>query len=63
MSRGESFDADLLDQGLWEACTGEHSLEILLQWFEEEHQEDSEDCVSRLQTLWNRRLIRFLPPA
>jgi len=59
MVGAKTFDSDQLQLALWEACNGENSLDEIINYFVEEHQEDAEDCFSRLEELWQWRLIKF----
>ncbi|MFQ5749316.1 MAG: carbamoyltransferase C-terminal domain-containing protein, partial [Planctomycetota bacterium] len=63
LSRGRTFDSDTLELGLFEACTGESTLDKLIEDFQEEYSLPREEILDRLKRLFRKRLIRFRPAA
>jgi len=63
LSRGRTFESDTLELGLFEACTGEATLDALIEEFRGEFDLPREEILDRMQRLFRKRLIRFAPAA
>jgi carbamoyltransferase len=60
MAHGEAYEADQLELGVLENCTGENSLAELLAEFEAEFEVPAEEVEEKLRLLYTRRLISFV---
>lgn len=61
MAHGQNWEADQLELGVLEACTGESTAADLLNDFETEFDVDPADVLRCLQLGYQRRLIQFRP--
>ena len=61
MAHGQNWEADQLELGVLEACTGESSVADLLNDFEAEFEVEPAEVIRCLQLGYQRRLIQFHP--
>ena len=61
MAHGQNWEANQLELGVLEACTGESSVADLLNDFEAEFEVEPAEVMRCLQLGYQRRLIQFHP--
>ncbi len=61
MAHGQNWEADQLELGILEACTGESTTADLLNDFESEFEVDPAEVLQHLRQCYQRRLIQFRP--